>query len=262
MAEHKDKAKRPFLLRWGVSIILIVWAFILGILVGQGILVNDQQLASLRKLSLSWFGVSNNQPPEAGQNPLRDPELSFYDQLADKGNVALPPTTTPPPGQQTVNNPTPPQPATTSPATTYQPDTGYQPATGQPTSHIEPPATGATHTPTPLNQVRPYQPDSVTATSSPPPAVNNHAPQATAGKPGGRFTIQVGSFQQEKQANDLAGKLKSNGFPAYVSRIQIENVGTRFRVRVGGYENLEQAQNIATSLRVKENIAAYVTRND
>jgi cell division protein FtsN len=72
----------------------------------------------------------------------------------------------------------------------------------------------------------------------------------------------VGSFRDENQARQLAAKLVRSGFPAYVSRAQIEGAGTRFRVRVGGYDNLDQAQNAATSLRVKENISAYVTRNE
>ena len=74
--------------------------------------------------------------------------------------------------------------------------------------------------------------------------------------------MQVGSFQDERQAQEMVNRLRRGGFAAYMSRVQISGVGARLRVRVGGYESLEQAQNVATNLRLKANVAAFVTRND
>jgi cell division septation protein DedD len=113
--------------------------------------------------------------------------------------------------------------------------------------------------PTPLNQVRPYQPDAPIAApseiplSTPPPAPNI---------PSGRFTIQVGSFQDERQAQELANRLRRNGFASYISRTHIQGVGSRMRVRVGGFDSKEKAEEVAFSLRSRQHVSAFVTRND
>jgi len=50
---------------------------------------------------------------------------------------------------------------------------------------------------------------------------------------GSLYTIQVFSSQFQKNAQDLANRLKNKGFPAYVSRFQSSRNEVRFRVRVG-----------------------------
>lgn len=264
----KEKRKDKYwLLRWGLSMVLVVWAFILGVLVGQGSLANDQQLESLRKLSLSWFGISFYQEEKSAQDPLLDPDLSFYEQLASRpannsNPPVVPPAAQPAQPEQTTQPPVPlpgnageeapASPVAPSPAISEQPSPAAAPPEAQP------PASQAASS-VPLNQVRPYQPDApVTASSN---SASRPVVQSAA-IPSGRFTVQAGSFQDERQALELSNRLRRGGFAAYVSRINIEGVGLRLRVRVGGYDNLEQAQNVAASLRSKENIAAYVTRND
>jgi cell division protein FtsN len=246
--------------RWGITIILAAWAFILGVLVGQGTLANDQQLASLRRLSLSWFGLSASQGQPQARQPLRDPELSFYDELdrahnrpaqADAEPAPPEPDSAPSPPDRQTSVP-PPPPANPAP----------------PPARSEPPAAALPASPPARpGQVRPYSPDnpSPASRSGPPPASVSPPPASPSGgeqTPDGRFTIQVGSFKEETQARQLAANLSRSGFPAYVSRYQVNNVGLRFRVRVGGYDNLDQAQNVATSLRVREHVTAYVTRNE
>ena len=97
MHKNKNKLKLSDWLRWLASGLLIIWAFILGVLVGQGSLANDQQLDNLRKLSLSWFGISFYKEQTPPQTPLRDPQLTFYDQLASKPPAGATPTPAPPP---------------------------------------------------------------------------------------------------------------------------------------------------------------------
>ncbi|MDR1396899.1 MAG: SPOR domain-containing protein [Desulfarculales bacterium] len=259
---EKNNSVRPgrAWFRWVTTIILVVWAFILGILVGQGTLANDQQLASLRRLSLSWFGLSSGQGRQQEQQPLRDPELSFYDEL---GRAHDPPS-------RPENDPVPPL-RDSAPLPPEQHPSVSSPPASLPAARAEaplaPPETGPAALPPRLDQVRPYNPDapqpssgggSQTGSFSPPPAASSGESQT----PDGRFTIQVGSFKEETQAKQLALNLSRNGFPAYISRSQVNNVGLRFRVRVGGYDNLDQAQDVATSLRVRENVTAYVTRNE
>ena len=50
---------------------------------------------------------------------------------------------------------------------------------------------------------------------------------------GSLYTVQVFSSQYQKNAQDLANRLKNKGFPAYVSRFQSSTNQVRFRVRVG-----------------------------
>ena len=238
MAEKKKKAKETksvaWLLRWGVSCLLIIWAFILGIMVGQGTLASDQQLENLKRLSYSWFGISFYKDDSSGQpDPLLNPDLSFYDELNTRpggtggsatgtttaSNAGAPTTTTPPTATTTTTASTPTQPTTTQ---------------------TPPPITTPGHS------------GGTAATGS----------YSSAAIPSGRFTVQVGSFKEERPANELVLRLRRAGFVAYISSINIDGVGLRLRVRVGGFDNLEQAQEVATSLRAKENLAAYVTRNE
>ncbi len=294
MTAGKDKKKGKLvkpgsaLLRWGLSCLLIIWAFILGLLVGQGSLGSDQQLESLRRLSLSWFGISFYREDEQNsQAPLRDPDLSFYRDLSSHptGRGPVPPSA---PAAPPAPRPEPAQPAAATPAPAPNPQISEHPSQAPAPGSAAAPAPSAQHaaqagatvepsaTPPPaLNQIRPYRPDAPiaapsgprpAATTGPAPSPQPSSTQPTAPRaapaPTGRFTVQVGSFKDEYQATDLSNRLRRAGFPAYVSRISIEGVGVRLRVRVGGYDNLDSAQNVATSLRMKENIAAYVTRND
>jgi cell division septation protein DedD len=67
------------------------------------------------------------------------------------------------------------------------------------------------------------------------------AVKAAAGKParakvaddGSLYTVQVFSSRFQKNAQDLASRLKNKGFPAYVSRFQSSQNEVRYRVRVG-----------------------------
>jgi cell division septation protein DedD len=72
--------------RWLVVALLVVWAFVLGVLVGQGTLANPQQVeaftAGLQELPLvgPWFAPSRPGPsPPAGE----EPRLSFYQELEE-----------------------------------------------------------------------------------------------------------------------------------------------------------------------------------
>ncbi len=63
--------------------------------------------------------------------------------------------------------------------------------------------------------------------------------------PGGAYTLQVGIFNSERQASRLAEKLKTQGFPAYVTRVQDptpELQGTYYRVRVGAFKSSSGAR--------------------
>ena len=64
-------------------------------------------------------------------------------------------------------------------------------------------------------------------------AVANNPARARVADDGSLYTIQVFSSRFQKNAQDLANRLKNKGFPAYVSRFQSSRNEVRYRVRVG-----------------------------
>lgn len=64
-------------------------------------------------------------------------------------------------------------------------------------------------------------------------AARNKPARAKGTDDGSLYTVQVFSSQYQKNAQDLANRLKNKGFPAYVSRFQSSRNEVRFRVRVG-----------------------------
>jgi hypothetical protein len=85
-ASRQDSGGRPHFGWWGrlgwtlVSAFLICWAFVLGVLVGQGSLATPEQLAKLQKFLTSLplvQGLWEEKPPPK-DHKLKPPELSFY----------------------------------------------------------------------------------------------------------------------------------------------------------------------------------------
>lgn len=94
--------------RWGwplLAAVLTVWGFVLGVMVGQGTLANQEQLAAVtrwaRGLPLvgSWF--AEEQPPPA--RGLGELKLSFYNQIEQR--TATPPRTPTPAAQPVPRKP-------------------------------------------------------------------------------------------------------------------------------------------------------------
>jgi DedD protein len=86
----------------------------------------------------------------------------------------------------------------------------------------------------------------------------NKALAALEGKPaadalptpvrGGKFTVQVAAPASEKAARELADKLKSGGFAAFVEKVETRD-GARFRVRVGPYASRDDADRVKARLK-------------
>ena len=209
---------RPSAWWWLGAALTTTWAFVLGIMVGQGWLATPQQLAALPLVG-PWFQQRSAPTP----GPLPDPKLSFYKELEKKG---APPTTT---GNK--------QP---KPATTTRP---RPPAKPKPRSKTKPP-TRVTTTTAPRVRV-------TTTTAKPPapkkPARPRYAVQVASfekeaqarrmveklrrdGLPaylrtsrvrgaGLRYRVRVGPFQDFDKAKGLAGRLRlQKRLAAYVTR--------------------------------------------
>jgi len=74
---------------------------------------------------------------------------------------------------------------------------------------------------------------------------------APASDAGGKFTVQVGSFSVESQANERISSLRAAGFDARSTAVQIPGRGTWYRVQVGRFRERDAASKAAAQLREK-----------
>ena len=77
--------------------------------------------------------------------------------------------------------------------------------------------------------------------------INKNKPSSSE-SPAQQYTIQFGSFKEEKKAHALSNKLNKQGLLAHVSTIQIKNRGTFYRVRMGSFDTQEAAKEWASKL--------------
>jgi cell division protein FtsN len=75
---------------------------------------------------------------------------------------------------------------------------------------------------------------------------------------GGRYTVQVGSYNGRAQAEALRARLHAAGHDAYVAPGETGG-GTRYRVRVGTYATMEEARQAAVRLGSEAQVATFVT---
>lgn len=56
-----------------------------------------------------------------------------------------------------------------------------------------------------------------------------------------RYTVQVGSFPEVQQAEELKKHLKSKLYPAFIQKVELPDNGTWYRVRVGNFKSKNEA---------------------
>ena len=84
--------------------------------------------------------------------------------------------------------------------------------------------------------------------------LNYDIPDFPTTDPGGKFTVQLGSFQNAQSAFDFEKKLNAKGYPSFIEKIDIPNKGTWYRVRVGSFNTKEKAKEYADKLKSKEKL--------
>ncbi len=70
--------------------------------------------------------------------------------------------------------------------------------------------------------------------------------------PDGLYTVQIGSFQDQNQANKLAHSLQSKGYPVFIKSMTTPDKKNWYRVRVGTFSNVETATAYGEGLKVLE----------
>lgn len=90
----------------------------------------------------------------------------------------------------------------------------------------------------------------------PAPAAVTAAADVSLSEPGGNgFVVQVAAVRQRAEANTIARRLSTKGYPAFVTP-----AGANFRVRVGKYTDRREAESVAGRLEKEERFKPWITR--
>lgn len=215
---------RKGMLVWGGLIVFVAgWMFVLGIMVGRGMApVNlevgklEKELADLKAKMLAQEKAKVEAKISGEDGDL--PELGYPEALTSAKKEE--------PFKSLPKSP----PVKARPAP--------KPA-GK--SKVEPkPAPKPKSKPAPV--VKPTPP--AKPKSAPPP---KPAPRTVVQK--GRFSIQVAAVQNAQSAEQLAAKLRKQGYRAYRLRSEVAGKGVWYRVRVGAFEDRGEANRVLAKLK-------------
>jgi cell division septation protein DedD len=77
----------------------------------------------------------------------------------------------------------------------------------------------------------------------------------------GVYTLQVGSFQEKSDANEMVQKLKRAGYNAFLVSVNMpDRGGVWFRVRVGPFDSQKEVWSQKQQFEEKEQIPAFVVK--
>ena len=93
------------------------------------------------------------------------------------------------------------------------------------------------------------------AAASAPPAVTATAEVPLSEPTGNGFVVQVAAVRQLVDANTIARRLSTKGYPSFVT-----TAGANFRVRVGKYSDRREAELVAGRLEKEERFKVWITR--
>ena len=74
----------------------------------------------------------------------------------------------------------------------------------------------------------------------------------------GKYTLQVGSYPTEEEAQKIASQFWAHQLESQVRAADVQGVGKRFRVLVGGFPTKRQAEHIADGYKTKGWIESYI----
>lgn len=242
MPQPYNRMKRYFIelsrtqlfLSIAAALFILTWVFILGIIVGRGIVSDTitrafkDQIAKLQaeKKELMDKYLVQERPSEPSQQETLKPQLDFYDKLSKKeGGEAmvtpLPPTAPPMPAQAT------PEPAVKKQAQTALPEKAK-------IEKKEPPAEAKIK-----RETKPAPPET------------------------GAFLLQIGAYREEATAQSSLGRLKEKGYPAQLRLQDIPQKGGKwYRVQLGPYKTRAEAEKVLSKLAQDGFQALLISKKD
>ena len=96
-----------------------------------------------------------------------------------------------------------------------------------------------------------------TRTPQPAAAVRSAARAPASAPRAGRIAVQVGAFEENEAAEELAVRLRGQGFPVYVTPSAASG-SARWRVRVGPLATRKDAERAAARLKHDEGLPTWV----
>ncbi len=253
MGRNNSSGKSRILAFFVAFVILFMVVFGVGVFVGKGL--NKENFRTTRSF--------NEQQPAPPAAPFEDEAAEVEEPPAESPGEQLPESLpvedeAESPAEDAVIakvNPTPPPPVPT-------PEPVPTPAPKTPAPKTPPPKTPAPRTPAPpapTPDARAEQLAEIARSVAEEKRAEEAAKAKSAQKPAmpkvdpsGNYTVQIGSFQDQNQANSLAGALKSKGYPAFVKPMATPNNKYWYRVRVGTFRNVEDAKEYGDSLKSAE----------
>lgn len=217
----------------GLVCIACIVAFGGGFIVGMWYQASEQ---------ITPYDATRAEPPPP-QEPAQP--LTFYSTLSESADELGPIES---PGR----SPEPPPPAA-APAETDQPEaSGSEPRQPESAgvrdaaSDAEPPA------------ARPPESAAVPALQSQPPQPSPSPQPSDTAATDGRYSVQVGSFRDRAQAEDLRARLHTKGYAARVQLTRIPEQGLWYRVRVGNFADRAAAVQAARRLEGQERLSVLI----
>jgi cell division septation protein DedD len=129
------------------------------------------------------------------------------------------------------------------------------------------PATVDSTVPTPVREPIPDAPPAAAApTSKPTPAPRASAAASPAGDPalaeptGNGYVVQVMAVTTRAEADTIAKRLVSKGYPTFVTTNPTGAKNVSYRVRVGKFNDRREAETIASRLQKEEQFKPWITR--
>ena len=229
--------------------VLVFGAFVLGINVGKDIdTYPDKIVRGIPRLITEGIGRVFPKGKSDGDGKVQDKaalDLTFYDTLTKKGATATELI-----GQDSKDE-------NSAPAVIVAPALPVVPATPSPRSVQSPP----TMPPAPGTQSVPSAP--IAKDAPPKPVVAAPAVAPSKAKTGGtepkppvagpaasaKFSVQVVSYDDRVKANQLQKKLRSMGYKAEVSEMDIPGKGKWYRVMVNNYQTRNEAEKTADNIK-------------
>ena len=227
--DHDDSAGRQ-----GIGMrILLGTAVFAGLIGGAYFFLGD--LISKRQDQADGLILSDRSAGSPAPGPQASTPQATSPQ-AGSTSASAAPVTTPPPG------PTPEIPTSPLPG-------------GQTNSSKPPAAVGGQSQPVDIPPV-------IGRNSSPAPPVPLPVVPETAAAPSapvsGDWTIQVASYNNQRQADERLASLKGAGMPARVVRIDLPGKGTWYRLQIGGFGSREEGTRYGNQLRSRGSIQDFI----
>lgn len=201
----------------GLIVFIAGWMFVLGIMVGRGMAPVNMELGKLEKELAELKAKMLRQEQAkvdahvAGKGDAKK-QLGFYEALKS-------------PRQETDS---------------FKP---VPPVADKPKAPPEP-------KPRPASKPKP---EPVAKPKPEPAAKPKHAPspkpQSAAAVEKGRFTVQIASVQDGRNAQNLVDRLRKQGYRSYQIRTEVPGKGIWYRVRVGAFDNRGDADQMLARLK-------------